>query len=825
MARTYEISFKLGAQMAGNFAKTMASASGAMGQLSHEINNLGKQQSAISTLVKLRGTVKSTFEEFKAAEHRADQLRKVMEATGTKEASRDFEQASRTAARLREKFERQRQSLYEMNREMGTTSTRTAELVKRQETLAKSAEKAAAAQKGLQDAITARDANTQKRGELRGQLFDAAALAASLAAPIKAAVQFESAMADVNKVVDQTEAQSRAMGQAIVQMSREIPMTAEALAQIVAAGGQAGIAREDLAGFAESAAKMGVAFDVTADQAGEMMAKWRTAFSLSQTEVVGLADQINYLSNTSAASAPLISDVVTRIGGLGKLAGLNSGQVAAMGAALVAVGAPSEVAATGMQNLMLALTAGSSATKKQQQAFQALGLDAVEMASMMQNDAEGAIMSVLSAVKQLSAEERPAVLTEIFGKESIKSIGQLVNQSDILADNFRKVGDQSVYSGSMQKEFASRAATTENNIQLLGNRVAALGISLGNILLPGVNAVVGAIGPMVDMVANLANTYPTVTTVIVGGLAALIALKVAYIGSAYAFTFLKGAWLSGVVVLKTVRVAMLLATGATVAQTGATKAAIIVSKIFSAVQLAAAAKTKIVAAAQWMFNAALSANPIGLVIAGIAALIAAGIALYNNWGKVTAFFSNAWAGIKELFLTFHPLGWMMGGFDRLDNFLSQFSLYNSGKKMLSTLAQGIKAAALFPIKAVHGVFNKVREYLPFSDAKVGPFSQLTASGQAIMDTLGTGMSQAGSDPLTRPLSQSAGGMLSNAGSGLVGSGGGGSMSISITQEISVGGGSGADVYDQARSGAADGAEELIQKLQDALNRERRLSYA
>ena len=44
------------------------------------------------------------------------------------------------------------------------------------------------------------------------------------------------------------------------------------------------------------------------------------------------------------------------------------------------------------------------------------------------------------------------------------------------------------------------------------------------------------------------------------------------------------------------------------------------------------------------------------------------------------------------------------------------------------------------------------------------------------------------------------------------------MSINITQQITVGGGDGADVYNQARSGAADGAQDLIQQLQSAMNR-------
>ena len=37
---------------------------------------------------------------------------------------------------------------------------------------------------------------------------------------------------------------------------------------------------------------MGIAFDITADQAGDMMSKWRTAFGMGQKEVVALADQV-----------------------------------------------------------------------------------------------------------------------------------------------------------------------------------------------------------------------------------------------------------------------------------------------------------------------------------------------------------------------------------------------------------------------------------------------------------------------------------------------------------------------------------------------------
>lgn len=139
---------------------------------------------------------------------------------------------------------------------------------------------------------------------------------------------------------------------------------------------------------------MGVAFDITAEQAGQMMANWRTAFGMGQDQVVQLADQINYLSNTTAASSDAISDIVTRVGPLGDVAGISASQIAAIGASMASVGVKSDVAATGVKNLALGLVAGAGATKSQQEAFAQLGLSAEDVAKRMQTDAQGTIMDV-----------------------------------------------------------------------------------------------------------------------------------------------------------------------------------------------------------------------------------------------------------------------------------------------------------------------------------------------------------------------------------------------------------------------------------------------
>lgn len=371
---------------------------------------------------------------------------------------------------------------------------------------------------GLQEGMRSHGANA----------LQYAGMAYSVAQVADAAVKFESSMADVRKVVDfDSPEQFKQMGKDILDLSTRIPIAAEGLAQIVAAGGQSGIARDELLGFAESAAKMGVAFDITAEQAGNMMAKWRTAFKMGQSDVVKLADKINFLGNTTAASAPLISDVVTRIGPLGSVGGVASGEIAALGASLVGSGVTSEIAATGIKNLILALVSGESATKSQNEAFAALGLNAVDMAKYMQKDARGAILSVLEAVQRLDKEQQASVMAELFGKESISAIAPLLSNLDALKTNFDAVSNASKYAGSMEKEFQTRAETTANAMELMNNSIYRTKVAIGQGLLPAIAPVASVVADAATAVGNFATEYPNLTGAVLGGTGALFGVAAA----------------------------------------------------------------------------------------------------------------------------------------------------------------------------------------------------------------------------------------------------------------------------------------------------------
>ena len=139
---------------------------------------------------------------------------------------------------------------------------------------------------------------------------------------------------------------------------------AAGFAKIYAAAGEAGIAKDDLDQFAESAAKVSVAFGVTAEEAGSGMAKMRSGLGLSQDEVESLAGTMNYLSNNMAVTAKQAMEVVLVSGGVGKAANLSGQEVAGLGSAMIAAGAQSDVAATASKNYILALASGETATKR-----------------------------------------------------------------------------------------------------------------------------------------------------------------------------------------------------------------------------------------------------------------------------------------------------------------------------------------------------------------------------------------------------------------------------------------------------------------------------
>ena len=479
------------------------------------------------------------------------------------------------------------------------------------------------AQKRLNRVQAAGERNQARKDQLRGQIGETVASVVAVGYPIKAAMEFEDKMAEVRKVVDapagmDSKTYFGQLGKQILDLSEKIPMTASEIGDLVAAGGQSGIAGNELVAFAEAAGKMGVAFDISASEAGQKMAEMKSAFRMTLPEVIELGDKINALSNIGAASAADVTDIVQRIGPLGEVANVSSGQIAALGSTLRGMGVQNEIAATGIKNLMLTLTSGAKATKGQKEALAQLGLGSKQVAGSMQKDSRTTIISILKRIKMLDAVHQPEVLNALFGKEVVGSIAPLLNNLDELNRQFDLVGDKSKYAGSMQKEFESRAATTSNNLVLLRNRLNRIAISIGSAVLPQINQLVQASFPYIDQLSRLIEAHPKVTQGIIAVGAALVSLRVATLVGGFAFTTLNG-YLIGIQ-----RVLVGVRTGFTLATLGMRG-----------------------------FGLAFVATPIGALITAVVVAVAAlGVAIWRNWDAIKAFTTGAlgplWEGLKPV---------------------------------------------------------------------------------------------------------------------------------------------------------------------------------
>ena len=142
-------------------------------------------------------------------------------------------------------------------------------------------------------------------------------------------------------------------------------------------------------------------------------------------------------------------------------------------------------------------------------------------------------------------------------------------------------------------------------------------------------------------------------------------------------------------------------------------------------------------------------------IEGVKGIYTAGFSFLDNLtgGRLTAikdkFFSgvtNIASGVRERFEAVKTA--FSNGITAVKNTVTGAVswFFESGKKVISTFANGIKSAFSGAVDAVKGGLQRIRNMLPFSDAKEGPLSTLTLSGQRTMTTYAGGLEKASNAP-------------------------------------------------------------------------------
>lgn len=134
------------------------------------------------------------------------------------------------------------------------------------------------------------------------------------------------------------------------------------------------------------------------------------------------------------------------------------------------------------------------------------------------------------------------------------------------------------------------------------------------------------------------------------------------------------------------------------------------------------------ATAQGILNAVMSANPIGLIILGITALVMAVMAMVKNWDEFGAFFAKLWEGIKNVFTTVvdwikenwqalllfivNPLaGVFKYCYDNFDGFREAVDgVFGKIKSAINGFVENLKALPSKIWNAITGAIDKVKSW-------------------------------------------------------------------------------------------------------------------
>ena len=485
-----------------------------------------------------------------------------------------------------------------------------------------------------------KQAHYDRRRAIKDEFWGAAGAVAGVAFPVKLAVEFESAMADVKKVVDfDTPKQFKEMEQDILRLTRTIPMAGTELAKITASGGQLGVARKDLPKFTETIAKMSVAFDMAADQAGDSMAKLANVYQIPIDQIGKLGDAVNHLSNSSPAKAGDIINTLGRVGGVAKQFGLTEIQTTSLSNAFISLGKTPEIAGTAINGMLTKLMTADKQGAKFQKALKNMGMESKDLKKAIKENGEQALMDFLKQVGKLPKENQMGALVDLFGLEYADDVAVLVSGLETYKksiDELKKTSKDGkpAFIGSMDKEFAARSATTANNWQIFKNSLTEIGITAGSVLLPALNQLMTTIRPIINSFADWASKNPEVVSALVHLAAGFAALKVG--GLMFRFV---GNELSGFMV--SFRLAKALLGVDWLATVIRFKSGIgALARIFGVVKTAAT----LLGSGLMSLGRFLLMSPIGIALAllGVAAYL-----LYKNWDGVVGGAKALWQDLSN----------------------------------------------------------------------------------------------------------------------------------------------------------------------------------
>lgn len=533
---------KIGGVVDPSLSKSFNKSSNELKKLSDEMHKLKSTSRHISKLKQSEAKLEEQFakgrEEYKRQQRelyetskKVGDLQKSLSKTKkpTKAMINEFKRAKKAEDQLKASTVKQRKALVDGMRQMKEARSETKKYSKSQEELARSMKKVEDRQKKLKEYEGLKKSVSDNAG---GTFARSAGEAAVLGVAVKFAIDDEEAFADVRKTTGLAEEEAERFKKELKRVTKDIPKFNAEIYEIAAAAGQAGINLKEIPKFAADTAKVSVAFDMDAGDAGGTLATWREAFKMSQEEVMVLADQMNLIGDSIKVKPAQVAEMTTTVGSLGRLANFTEAQTAALGGTLVALGVKdSSTASTAIRKLYGTLASGEAATSSVSSAFKKIGLDAVQVAQDLQKDSEGTLMRVFEGLNKLDKSEQLSVTKQLFGEEAMNSMGTLISNTKFLQENLKLVGDASKYSGSVIAEYNNKLDTTATDLKLAMKATAGMAAATTRFFLPPIRSAAGMMGEFSSGISEFTEKYPEVSKVLSYGAAGFIGLKLSTSGA------------------------------------------------------------------------------------------------------------------------------------------------------------------------------------------------------------------------------------------------------------------------------------------------------
>ncbi|OAB31748.1 hypothetical protein PMSD_18355 [Paenibacillus macquariensis subsp. defensor] len=372
-----------------------------------------------------------------------------------------------------------------------------------------------------QKASTALDEAAKKMESVGGKMSSAGQslalmvtvpLVAAGAASTKASIDFESSMTGVRKTIDATEEEFKQFETSIRDMAKTLPATATEIAGVAEAAGQLGIKNEAIMGFTRTMIDLGVATNMSSEQAATSLARLANITQMPQDNFDKLGSTIVALGNNLATTESEITQMALRLAGSGHQIGMTEAQILSFAGALSSVGIEAESGGSSFSRVMIDMAQAAATGGKQLNNFAAVsGMTAKQFKELFQKDAAGALTSFIEGLGRMSkAGENTFGVLDTLGLSEIRVRDALLRASGA-GDLFRtslelgtKAWEENI---ALTDEASKRYEETKSQLKILGNRIADTAITLGDKLVPALMSALDALEPMLKSVEEGAKWF------------------------------------------------------------------------------------------------------------------------------------------------------------------------------------------------------------------------------------------------------------------------------------------------------------------------------